>query len=215
MYHAFIKPVFFGIHTYHERAVLDVSSGVTDEEAGVLTAPLASHMHRPSRNSYLIFWYMALLWFSVGCCFLYFSECFLVISGFSMDMNIRIHYHFSNFFWVLPAGTPPAKFSHPDSNFYSYTTRCKNANRIWTGTSLFVGVLWCDVLTYLPCSRPSFCIHSYIIFALIRILGSITLCHDKSSWCCWFFFKFGVKSWPPNKNCVNSWSLPHDACTDL
>jgi len=42
--------------------------------------------------------------------FLRFSECFPLISGFSVNIHIRIHHHFTIFFWVLASEPPSAKF---------------------------------------------------------------------------------------------------------
>jgi len=39
------------------------------------------------------------------------SECFPVISGFNIAINIQIYYYFSTLFWVLASGPPLAKFS--------------------------------------------------------------------------------------------------------
>jgi len=59
-------------------------------------------------------WYTILLvW--VDCCFLRFSECFPVISGFCIAVHYRVYYCFSTIFWVLASGLPSAKFL-PDSN---------------------------------------------------------------------------------------------------
>jgi len=48
-------------------------------------------------------------------CFLRFSECFPVISGFCIAVQYRICYCFSTIFWVLASGFPSAKFP-PGSN---------------------------------------------------------------------------------------------------
>jgi len=59
-----------------------------------------------------------LFWLSVSCCFLRLSYCFPVISGFSIVIHIRIHYHFSTFFLPLrwASGPHSVKFPLPGSN---------------------------------------------------------------------------------------------------
>ena len=43
---------------------------------------------------------------------MYFSDYFPVISGFSIDVHIQIHHHFSSFFFrVLASGPLLTKFS--------------------------------------------------------------------------------------------------------
>jgi len=54
-------------------------------------------------------WYTILL-VSADCCFLRFSECFPVISGFCIAVQYRFCYCFSTIFWVLASGLPSAKF---------------------------------------------------------------------------------------------------------
>ena len=54
-------------------------------------------------------WY-TILFVSVDCCFLRFSECFPVISGFCIAVQYRVCYCFSTIFWVLASGLPSAKF---------------------------------------------------------------------------------------------------------
>ena len=49
---------------------------------------------------------------SVDCCFLRFSECFPVISGFCIAVQYRVCYCFLTIFWVLASGLPSAKFLH-------------------------------------------------------------------------------------------------------
>jgi len=39
-----------------------------------------------------------------------------MISGFSIDIHNRIHYHLSTCFWVSASGPPSAKFSYLGSN---------------------------------------------------------------------------------------------------
>ena len=55
---------------------------------------------------------LVFFWFLVGC-FFRLSLCFPVISGLSIDINIRIHYHFSTFFRLLAGGPHSAKFPTP------------------------------------------------------------------------------------------------------
>jgi len=61
-------------------------------------------------------WYTILL-VSVDCCFLRFSDCFRVISGFCIAVQYRVCYCFSTIFWVLASGLLSAKFL-PGSNLW-------------------------------------------------------------------------------------------------
>jgi len=47
---------------------------------------------------------LVFVWVSVGCCFLRFSDYFLVIYGFSIAIHTRINHHFSRFFRMLASG---------------------------------------------------------------------------------------------------------------
>ena len=49
---------------------------------------------------------------SVDCCFLRFSECFTVISGFCIAIQHRICCCFSTILWVLASGLSSSMFSH-------------------------------------------------------------------------------------------------------
>ena len=94
-------------------------SGITDEppplaKLNVKTRPLRSLYF----GIYYSFGFSRLLFFaffgvfSVDCCFLRFSECFPVISGFCIAVQYRVCYLFSTIFWVLASGLPSAKFPH-------------------------------------------------------------------------------------------------------
>jgi len=66
------------------------------------------------------------IWFSFGfqnvVVFLCFSGCFPVIWHFSIDIHIRIHYHFLTFFWVLTSRGPPSATFSPLAQTSSYAT---------------------------------------------------------------------------------------------
>jgi len=78
---------------------------------------VAAEPHRPPAKRNVktgplpsLYFGFAILLISVDCCFLRFSECFPVISGFCIAVQYRICYCFFPVFWVLASGLPPAFF---------------------------------------------------------------------------------------------------------
>jgi len=61
---------------------------------------------------------LTILLVSIDCCFLRFSECFLVILGFCLAVQYRICYCFSTIFSVLASGLPSASFPLAQTSSY-------------------------------------------------------------------------------------------------
>jgi len=75
-----------------------------------ITTPAKLNVKTVSRLACILVFRPTILLVSVECCFLRFSECFPVISGFYIGFQYRIFYCFSTIFWVLASGLPSAKF---------------------------------------------------------------------------------------------------------
>ena len=88
-------------------------SDITDRWQGCEPRPPTNLNVKTGRLPSLYFGTILLV--SVDCCFLCFSKCFPVISGFCVAVQYQICYCFPTFFWVMPSGFPSAKFL-PGSN---------------------------------------------------------------------------------------------------
>jgi len=83
-------------------------SAVTDERVWGRTA-LPDNLNVKTRPPLTLYFDITALRLSRLLFFVHLSQCFLVILGFSMDIHIRKHYHFSTFF--SPFGGQCAPFS--------------------------------------------------------------------------------------------------------
>ena len=96
-----------------KKVVQPLNSNVTDREAGVRTTPTTPGKLnvKPDPHFAYISVFCILLVFSSLLLFLRFSECFPVISGFRIEVHIKIHYHFSAFFLIVVCGPLQLRFS--------------------------------------------------------------------------------------------------------
>ena len=100
-------------------------NGITDGWQGCEPLrPLPSKIKKPGSYLTCILVFTILL-VSVDCCFLHFSECFPVISGFCIAVQYQICYCFSTIFWVLASGLTSAKF--PLARTSSYVIACDHS----------------------------------------------------------------------------------------